>query len=385
MNEINDIDKTLALARGLAEVIDKLPFHINVIKSAARGKLRETAHSMILADLLRHPQIQTSFLKHFLDMNVSTTMKVETEVGSAESLIDIALWDKEHFVIIENKANWAGEQKAQIYRYVEDIAKKKYTYAQIYVLYLNAIGHNAPSEWSVSKDGKDIRDSLPDDHFKIWDFAHDIVEWLKSLKNIEEPFVQSAVHQYKDYLQHYYGTSEEMKQAMEKYLKEKFGITNETKDVDAIKKLGEESKHASALLNSIDKLLQEHRKQWLINTAKRLANEFNLTPINTFDDKKATEFNDCDKKWPKAGVRINAKGGYVICVLIEYGLECDNVNYGVRMSDKDPHYDQVKEAITHVMTSPESHPWWPCTWQTSYEDAGMQAERLIKAIFDSEL
>lgn len=29
----------------------KLPFHINVISAAARGKLKETAHSIILHDL----------------------------------------------------------------------------------------------------------------------------------------------------------------------------------------------------------------------------------------------------------------------------------------------------------------------------------------------
>lgn len=105
--------------------LDKLSYYINVIDSAARGKLRETAHSRILADLLRHPKIQRAFLKEMLDIDNNGDLKVE--VGSMKSHIDIALYKpNEKFIIIENKANWAVEQPCLIWRYVREIAMKKY-------------------------------------------------------------------------------------------------------------------------------------------------------------------------------------------------------------------------------------------------------------------
>lgn len=398
MNDNNDIERIFTMAEGLADVkkkeLDKLPFHINVIESAARGKLRETAHSMILADLLRHPQIQASFLKWAFNLDVAGgTLKVKTEFGSSESHIDIALHDKEHFVIIENKANWAQEQHSQIYRYVEEIAHKdkRYAYEQIYVLYLNPMNQEEPSSYSLTKDGFDVRQLLKE-RFVIWSFAHDIVEWLQSLNNMEEPFIQSAVHQYIDYLEHYYGTSKEflpMENAMETYLKENLGITNETPDIAVLSMLKEKSKKAADLLKSINGLRQEYSKQWLLNTTKLLAQKFNLPSIDTFNNNGAVEFKDSRSDFPKGGVLITAKCGYSICVLIEYGLSEEKVNYGVRMNEKDAHYKDVKEIITPVMTydsiSPESGLWWPGIKRTSYKNAEERASTLIQAILDSEL
>lgn len=60
---------TISLANSVAyskqEKILKLPFHFNVITSAARGKLRETGHSRILCDLLHHQNIRKDFIKFF--------------------------------------------------------------------------------------------------------------------------------------------------------------------------------------------------------------------------------------------------------------------------------------------------------------------------------
>ena len=42
------------------------PFHLNVIEAACRGRFKETGHSLVLADMLKHPYIQFSFLDTFL-------------------------------------------------------------------------------------------------------------------------------------------------------------------------------------------------------------------------------------------------------------------------------------------------------------------------------
>lgn len=66
----SDYEKLIKVIKGLSnkkeEELKKLPYHLNVISSAARGKLKETAHSMILSDLLNFPDIQKSFLNYFL-------------------------------------------------------------------------------------------------------------------------------------------------------------------------------------------------------------------------------------------------------------------------------------------------------------------------------
>lgn len=48
--------------------LDKMPFHLNVIKAACRGRFKETGHSLVLANLLKHPVIQSSFIKNILNI-----------------------------------------------------------------------------------------------------------------------------------------------------------------------------------------------------------------------------------------------------------------------------------------------------------------------------
>ena len=54
------------------------PFHLNVIEAACRGRFKETGHSLVLADMLKHPYIQSSFLSTFLGLQ-HEYMKVTAE------------------------------------------------------------------------------------------------------------------------------------------------------------------------------------------------------------------------------------------------------------------------------------------------------------------
>lgn len=394
MNDINDIERIFIMAEELADVkkkaLDKLPFHINVIESAARGKLRETAHSMILADLLRHPQIQASFLEWAFNLDVAEgILEVETEYGSADSHIDIALYDKEHFIIIENKANWAQEQHSQIYRYVEEIAHmgKKYAYEQIYVLYLNPLNHDEPSGYSVTQNGCDVRQVLKE-RFKIWSFANDIVEWLKSLDSVKEPFVQSAIHQYIDYIQHFYHTSndyKEMKQAMEQYLNEKLGFSEEALNLDVFEK---ESNKIRELLATIETLWNKRRKQWLIALTKSLAKKYGEQQIDYFcgEDKSREETKGSDHNWPKAGVKVTTQQFGIINVMVEYNIKNHDLpSYGIRMSKQYERRNRLIEELkkTHAIPFKDIHEdsdWWPMSCHTSYNKIEERVSQLIKVL-----
>ncbi len=176
------------------------------------GRANETSHSKVIAEFLdpsgSHYQ-GNLFLHRFFDLlgisefkiqswQVHTEYFIEDEVAKGQGRIDIALVSEDSFIILENKV-YAGEQEAQIYKYVEAI-KVKHQQKKIYVLYLTLNGDD-PSSYSL-------------EHYKINDgFLYDrnqkmaeynaisyslILEWmhynLEEVANISN--LREAVSQY---------------------------------------------------------------------------------------------------------------------------------------------------------------------------------------------
>ena len=69
------------------------PFHLNVIEAACGGRFKETGHSLVLAAMLKHPYIQSSFLDTFLGFQ-HEYMKVTAETDR----VDVALKGDDMFV-----------------------------------------------------------------------------------------------------------------------------------------------------------------------------------------------------------------------------------------------------------------------------------------------
>ena len=185
----------------------KIPYHINVIESAARGRLKETGHSKILADMLLYQPFCNKFIKDFLGITLN-----DAEVFIEKDNIDVSIKSKQAFIIIENKINNAPEQRSQIYRYVNDIANKKYdySYSNIYVLYLYSNTHEYPSDFTLSSSGINILDIIPSQNFKVIDYRHDIYNWLKEIEfPTNQPHILSAFDQYIDYLEQKYSLSKD--------------------------------------------------------------------------------------------------------------------------------------------------------------------------------
>ena len=242
--------------------LDKLPFHLNVIEAACRGRFKETGHSLVLANLLEHPVIQSSFIKNFLNIQ-HEYMHVTAE----KNRIDVALKGKDIFVIIENKVNDAEEMENQIYRYVNEIGIKKYgfTLPQIYVIYLNSITRTLPSSYSLCDKNKEnnVFEALEKEHFKVLSYKYDITDWLRKLSIENEPHIASALDQYIDFLENKFYTSpiyQNMNKEIKDFILKELHIEGLTLQ-EQITALKNEQEKVTTLLDSIEDLRIELRKE----------------------------------------------------------------------------------------------------------------------------
>ncbi len=242
--------------------LDRIPFHLNVIEAACRGRFKETGHSLILANLLKHPVIQSSFIKNFLNIQ-HEYMHVTAE----KNRIDVALKGKDIFVIIENKVNDAEEMENQIYRYVNEIGIKKYgfTLPQIYVIYLNSTTRTQPSLYSLCDKNKEnnVFEALEKEYFKVLSYKYDITDWLRKLSIENEPHIASALDQYIDFLENKFYTSpiyQNMNKEIKDFILKELHIEGLTLQ-EQITALKNEHEKVTTLLDSIEDLRIELRKE----------------------------------------------------------------------------------------------------------------------------
>ena len=272
--EILILDKAKELSEEKNKRLEALKFfYINVISSAARGKLKETAHSKILHDLLHHEKILASFLSNIVGLPENTFTPEDINYPDANR-IDVSLESKtkRKFLIIENKANDAAEQEGQLFRYVEIAKNRKFDDSEIDILYLNSDSEKPPTLYSRSENGKGKEgdnNTIPISKIKIKTYKYDILRWLieleKTFIETNEMFLKSALNQYIDYLKEYFEINDRyneinkyMKQEILKHLRieESESINNKIKiltdyvnDIDDLKNK----------VNSIIKELNEQR------------------------------------------------------------------------------------------------------------------------------
>ena len=239
-----------------------MPFHLNVTEATCRGRFKETGHSLVLANLLKHPVIQSSFIKNILNIQ-HEYMHVTAE----KNRIDVALKGKDIFVIIENKVNDAEEMENQIYRYVNEIGIKKYdfTLSQIYVIYLTPTNHTLPSLYSLCDKNKEnnVFEVLGKEHFKVLSYKYDITDWLRKLSIENEPHIASALDQYIDFLENKFYTSsiyQNMNKEIKDFILKELHIEGLTLQ-EQITALKNEHEKVTTLLDSIEDLRIELRKK----------------------------------------------------------------------------------------------------------------------------
>lgn len=262
-----------------------LPFHLNVISAAARGRLKETAHSIILHDLLHHPVILSSFLVEIVGIDGNMFSVSDIEYPDKDR-IDLSLRSKEKYLIIENKVNSAEEQKGQLYRYATH-AEETHKKDDIIILYLNPSSYEVPSLYSRSKDGngnEDDYDTVNTDRITIKNYRYDIIAWLKKLAdnsqiiNESEPYLKSAILQYIDYLEEYFQTKDEYKklhEMIERELKAVLGIEDNQSLQTQIEILNDKKSSLERLTSEISTFLNKLQTQQAVERLESVAKELN--------------------------------------------------------------------------------------------------------------
>ncbi len=154
--------------------------------------INENMHSDILADMLnpkgRHKNKQ--FLDLFLEAleipkfkNIKEVV-VNRELPTAEKKrMDIAIYDKTNFIILENKMHDAKDQPFQLFNYYKEALHNKYKPENIYILFLTKYGYSH-SENSFPKE-KQNEFGLVNPILCI-SFEKEILKWLNTCKTISE-------------------------------------------------------------------------------------------------------------------------------------------------------------------------------------------------------
>lgn len=265
-HKLDCLKQGIKYGRQVSEIIARhlslRPFHLNVIEAACHGRFKETGHSLVLADILRHPVIQSSFIEAFLSIE-HEFMDVTAETDR----VDVALRGKDIFIIVENKVNAAEEQKNQVYRYVHEIGIDRYGYtpSQIYVLYLNPTNRNIPSEYSLCDENNEhnVFEELGDDHYNVLSYKYDITNWLRELSINDEPHIDSALDQYIDYLETKFHTSpldKNMNSEIKNLLLKELQVVNKPLE-EQIAALANQYDKTEELLRAIESLKIEIRKE----------------------------------------------------------------------------------------------------------------------------
>lgn len=245
------------------EFYKNMPFHINVVSSAARGKLKEIAHSMILHDLLHHPDLLSSFLEEIIKIPGDTFCTADIRYPD-QNRIDVSLVSRKtnKFLIIVNKVNNAEEQPGQLYRYVLNAQQQGFPISDVTVLYLNSDNYTPPSLYSRSKEGEGEEDdvyTIPVDMINIKNYKFDILNWLKSREreiDSNETTLKSALTQYIDYLEEYFQTKDKFKKLHDMTHKEIIkilGLENLSKE-EIIKVLSSKIQDLDNLKSEIESL-----------------------------------------------------------------------------------------------------------------------------------
>lgn len=263
---LNGVKRGIHYSKIISEIIEKhlscRPFHLNVIEAACHGKFKETGHSLVLADMLRHPAIQKSFIETFLGISTDYL-----DVTAETDRVDVALKGDDIFIIIENKINAAEEQKKQVYRYVHEIGIEKYGYylSQIYVIYLNPTNRKTPSDYSLCDENNEnnVFNALGKAHYTIQSYKYDITEWLRNISIENEPHINSALDQYVDFLENKFHTSlldNNMNNEIKDFLLKELLIDNKPLE-EQIAALSSQYEKTEELLSFIDGLRTELRKE----------------------------------------------------------------------------------------------------------------------------
>ena len=365
--------------------------NINVIDAAARGNLRETGHSRVLYNLLKNQEVCEGFIKEFLPDEVVKSIEFDNiktdDVGREKQYIDISIWIKPYFFIIENKVKDAVEQKGQIYRYVQYGLQEKTTIDKIYVLYLNKDTYDFPTYYSLNEEGKEngtraFTEEMKVKHIIPLSYKDDIYKWINNIyeseKKKEEQYeiLFSALVQYKDYLEDYFELSNKYKDMTNKineYLANELSLNGEG-ETEQLKILYNQFKNVTTLANSLGNFM-----------IPKLRNDFE----SKINDKGVRLIKKDDRifDYPILGIEFSINGVEVQCAAEIEKEKGPKLFYGIRCHQKNQLGNIYKELekvdLIEGFSSAEYYPIWKyCDIDTLVENTYNLAIKIIEIAND---
>ena len=275
----------------------EIPYNVNLLDEV---RVDENAHSRIFTKLLQYEhQGEFKLLLSFFDSLGApfSELIIEKPIITTESnRIDARIKEKNKFsIIVENKINGAIDQYKQIERYIE-IEKNEFGHSdKIFIIYLTSEG-GSPSEGSLNEKTrqafeKRYREINYRDDILPW-IIHQVLPLIKRLKDNGSKMLESAVLQYKDYLEGRFYKREGERKMNEKMVKLIYNKLN----LNEIKNGSEKIKIISEFKDYNDSLLT-----YLHETEKDIL----FTELNKFSKEI------CDKKNTIEGIKkIQSYGNF---------------------------------------------------------------------------
>ncbi len=304
----------LKLASDLKKLEDNLkakqPYHVNLIDELHAD---ENAHTRILAAILRYKtELGYSNLKSFVELEAEKCPelnniieeinhpKIETQTNYIDCLIKE---DSKYAIIIENKINWAIDQKEQIKRYIMTVMGQGLKKDNIFLIYLTDTGAKHPESNSFTTDAKKLLDfDTKNTRFIESNYRDDVLRWLKEsiLPNVKykDDLFLSLLKQYIDYLNGRFGLRKTQKEqmTMNLELENRFGLTGKTTK-EKISKLFEIHSQTANLLNTINNYKNDIlQKELFDDFVKIIENHFGVVN-NQIKDFKSGYLQMFDKSW----------------------------------------------------------------------------------------
>ena len=299
-----------------------------------------------------------------------------------------------------NKVNSAEEQPGQLYRYCK-LAQEEYGFGinKIHILYLNPDHNEPPSLFSRSKNGKgkeDDPETIGVERIIIKNYKHDIYDWLKECKDDilsqskDEPFLQSALNQYIDYLEERFQMNHRYKKLhdmTEKQVREILAINDGMAIDDQMLILEEKLDQLNELQPALKKLkFKIEKESW-----RSLLVGFKDSLNEKFGKRKIFHIFDNVKDYPEMGFRGTFLNTIVSVSLILYNSNDTHTPYWRVVVDAsgDSDINYTKEKIKKMLTSVFPNlttgitPGWDFFSETSKERAQIMLEELTGVFLDN--
>lgn len=204
------------VAGTLKQLKSKQPYHINVIDEL---HVNENANSRILAKLFQFQneageyEILQSFVRYMQQQSFHTEefkrIVIDRPLITQEKeRIDIWIRDTSYALILENKIYDAGDQEAQLARYIQKTLAHGYGLKQIFVIYMPSSSCEPSEQTWILTDERGTSHHYAEefrDRYLNLSFREHILPWLKKeiIPNVrtKDHYLLNALNQYVDYLE----------------------------------------------------------------------------------------------------------------------------------------------------------------------------------------